>query len=147
VKDFSKITSALTALLKKTTKFEWTKKCEKIFQELRHCLTITSILISLVEGKEYIVYNHASKNGLGCVLMQEEKVVAYASRQLKPYEKNYPTHNLELAAVVFVFKIWRHCLYGVPCRIFTDHQSLKSIFTQKELNLRQRRFVGIIKGL
>jgi len=74
-----------------------------------------------VEGKEYSIYSDASKNGLGCVLMPKDKVVVYASRQLKPYEKNYPTHDLELAAVVFAFKIWRHYLYGVPCRIYTDH--------------------------
>jgi len=92
-----------------------------------------------MEGKEYTIYRDASKNGLRCVLMQEDEVVAYASQQLKPYNKNYPTHNLEIAAVVFALKIWRHYLYEVPCKIYTDHQSLKYIFTQKELNLRQRR--------
>ena len=88
-----------------------------------------------MEGKEYTVYSDASKNGLGCVLMQADKVVAYASRQLKPYEKNYSTHDLELAAVVFALKMWRHYLYGVSFKIYTDHQSLKYIFTQKNLNL------------
>ena len=83
--------------------------------------------------------NVAGGQGLGCVLMQNDRVIAYASRQLKKHEQNYPTHNLELAAVVFAMKTWRHYLYGVPCRIFTDHKSLKYIFTQKELNLRQRR--------
>ena len=82
-----------------------------------------------MEEKEYTVYSDASKNGLGCVLIQADKVVAYASRQLKPYEKNYPTHDLELAAVVFALKMWRHYLYGVSCKIYTDHQSLKYIFT------------------
>jgi len=77
--------------------------------------------------------------------MQEGKVIAYASRQLKPYEKNYPTHDPELAAVVFALKIWRHYLYGHPCKIFTDHKSLKFIFTQKELNLRQRRWLELLK--
>jgi len=81
----------------------------------------------------------------GCVLMQEDKVVAYASRQLKPYEKNYPTYDLELAAVVFTLKIWRHYLYGVPCKIYIDHQSLKYIFTQKELNLRQQCWLELLK--
>jgi len=98
-----------------------------------------------MEGKEHIVYSDASKNGLGCVLMQEDKVVAYASRQLKPYEKNYPTHGLQSATVAFALKIWRHYLYGVPCKIYTDHQSLKYIFTQKELNLRQRRWLELLK--
>jgi len=98
-----------------------------------------------MEGKEYTIYSDASKNGLGCVLMQEDKVVAYASRQLKSYEKNYPTHNLELAAVVFALKIWRHYLYGIPCKIYTDHQSLNYIFTQKELNLRQQHWLELLK--
>jgi len=98
-----------------------------------------------VEGKEYTIYNDASKNGLGCVLMQEDNVVAYASQQLKPYEKNYPTYDLELAAVVFALKIWRYYFYGVLCKIYTNHQSLKFIFTQKELNLRQRHWLKLLK--
>ncbi|GKE26143.1 putative nucleotidyltransferase, ribonuclease H, partial [Tanacetum coccineum] len=92
----------------------------------------------------YQIYS-ASKKGLGCVLMQHGKVIAYASRQLKPYEENYPTHDLELAAVVFALKIWRHYLYGETCDIFTDHKSLKYIFTQKELNMRQRRWLELLK--
>nr|GFB76034.1 reverse transcriptase [Tanacetum cinerariifolium] len=82
---------------------------------------------------------------LGCVLMQYGKVIAYASRQLKPYEVNYPTHNLELAAVVFTLKIWRHYLYGESCDVFTNHKSLKYIFTQRELNMRQRRWLELLK--
>ena len=77
--------------------------------------------------------------------MQYENVIAYASRQLKKHEKNYLTHDLELAAVVFALWIWRHYLYGVPCRIFTYHKSLQYLFTQKELNMRQRRWVELIK--
>ena len=77
--------------------------------------------------------------------MQNRKVIAYASRQLKVYEKNYPTHDLELAAVVFALKIWRHYLYGVQCRIYTDHQSLKYFFTQKDLNMRHRRWLELVK--
>ncbi|GFZ03498.1 hypothetical protein Acr_16g0001220 [Actinidia rufa] len=86
-----------------------------------------------------------SHRGLGCVLMQHGKVIAYASRQLRPHEKNYLTHDLELAAVVFALKIWRHYLYGVTCEVFTDHKSLKYLFTQKELNMRQRRWLELIK--
>jgi len=82
---------------------------------------------------------------LGCVLMQKGRVIAYASYQLKPYEENYPTHDLELAAVVFAFKIWRHYLYGVRCEVYTDYKSLKYIFTQKELNMRQRRWLELLK--
>ena len=88
----------------------------------------------------------APRQGLGCVLMQNDKVITYASRQLKKHEQNYPTHDLELAAVVFALRIWRHYLYGVPCRIFfTDHKSLQYLFTQKELNMRQRRWIELIK--
>ncbi|GJU02520.1 retrotransposon protein, putative, ty3-gypsy subclass [Tanacetum coccineum] len=93
----------------------------------------------------YQIYSDASKKGLGCVLMQHGKVIAYASRQLKPYEVNYLTHDLELAAVVFALKIWRHYFYGETCDIFTDHKSLKYIFTQKELNMRQRRWLELLK--
>ncbi|KAL4038317.1 hypothetical protein IC575_001931 [Cucumis melo] len=93
----------------------------------------------------FVIYSDASKKGLGCVLMQQGKVVAYASRQLKSHEQNYPTHDLELAAMVFALKIWRHYLYGEKIQIFTDHKSLKYFFTQKELNMRQRRWLELVK--
>ncbi|KAH9686662.1 Endonuclease [Citrus sinensis] len=103
-------------------------------------------VLTLPSGNEgFVVYSDASRQGLGCVLMQHGKVVAYASRQLKKHEQNYPTHDLELAAVVFALKIWRHYLYRATCQIFTDHKSLKYLFTQKELNLRQRRWIELIK--
>src|SRR5262249_4827887 len=86
-----------------------------------------------------------SIQGLGCVLMQGGKVIAYASRQLKPYERNYSPHDLELVAVVHALKLWRHYLYGERCKVYTDHKSLKYIFTQKELNMRQRRWLKLIK--
>ena len=145
MKDFSKISLPLTNLLRKATKFEWNDSCEAAFQELKHKLTTAPVLSLPVEEGEFVIYSDASRQGIGCVLMQEGKVIAYASRQLKPYEKNYPTHDLELAAVVFALKIWRHYLYGRPCKIFTDHKSLKYIFTQKELNLRQRRWLELLK--
>ena len=91
------------------------------------------------------MYSDASRIWLGRVLMQDGKVVAYASRQLKPHEQNYATHDLELAAVVFALRIWRHCLYGEICRIFTDHMSLKYLLTHKEMNLRQRRWLELFK--
>ena len=87
----------------------------------------------------HVVYSDTSGKGLGCVLMQKGKVTAYASRQLKKYERNYLMHDLELAAVVFALKTWRHYLYGDKVQVFTDHKSLKYLFTQKELNMRQRR--------
>ena len=91
------------------------------------------------------VYCDASKDGLGCVLMQSGKVVAYGSRQLKNHEQNYPTHDMELAAVVFALKIWRHYLYGEQFEVFSDHKSLKYIFTQRDLNMRQRRWMEFLE--
>ena len=91
------------------------------------------------------MYCDASKDGLGCVLMQEGRVIAYASRQLRRHELNYLTHDLELAAVVHALKIWRHYLYGQQCDIYTDHKSLKYIFTQNELNMLQRRWLELVK--
>ena len=145
VEGFSKIATPLTNLLKKDQKFEWSDTCQHSFEGLRQRLTTTPVL-ALPSGKDgYVVYSDASRQGLGCVLMQDGRVIAYASRQLKKHEQNYPTHDLELAAVVFALKIWRHYLYGVPCQMFTDHKSLQYIFTQKELNLRQRRCLELIK--
>ena len=89
-------------------------------------------------GREYVMYSDASRIGLRWVLTQDGKVGAYALRQLKPHEQNYPTHDLELATVVFALKMWQHYLYGEKCRIFTNHKSFKYLLTQKELNLRQR---------
>ena len=108
-------------------------------------LVEASVLMQPTSGKEYTLYSDVSGIGLGCVLMQDGKVVAYASRQLKPHEQNYPTHDLELAAVMFVLKIWRHYLYEEKCRIYTDHKSLKYLLTQKELNLRQRGWLELFK--
>ncbi|GJT94565.1 putative reverse transcriptase domain-containing protein, partial [Tanacetum coccineum] len=106
---------------------------------------IEAPILALPEGNDdFVVYCDASLQGLGAVLMQREKVIAYASRQLKPYEENYTTHDLELGAVVFALKIWRHYLYGTKCTIFTDHKSLQHILRQKELNMRQRRWLELL---
>ncbi|GKG33514.1 putative reverse transcriptase domain-containing protein, partial [Tanacetum coccineum] len=106
------------------------------FQLLKQKLCSAPIL-ALPEGSEdFIVYCDASIKGLGAALMQREKVISYASRQLKIHEKNYTTHDLELGAVVFALKIWRHYLYGTKCTVFTDHKSLHHILDQKELNMR-----------
>ena len=145
VKGFSKIATPLTKLTRKDIKYDWVDACQQSFEELKGRLTSAPVL-ALPNGRdEFVVYSDTSRQGLGCVLMQNDRVIAYASRQLKKHEENYPTHDLELAAVVFALKIWRHYLYGVPCRIFTDHKSLQYIFTQKELNLRQRRWLKLIK--
>ncbi|GJV21543.1 putative reverse transcriptase domain-containing protein, partial [Tanacetum coccineum] len=102
-------------------------------------------ILALPEGsKDFVVYCDASHKGLGVVLMQREKVIAYASRQLKIHEKNYTTHDLELGSVVFALKIWRHYLYGTKCTVFTDHKSLQHILDQKELNMRQRRWLELL---
>ena len=92
-------------------------------------LTTAPTLTLPTEDEDFVIYSDASKLGLGAVLMQNGKVITYASRQLKEHEKNYPTHDLELAAVVFALKIWRHYLYGAHCQIYTDHKSLKYLFT------------------
>jgi hypothetical protein len=145
VKDFSIIAKPMTKLTQKDVKFQWTNECENSFSTLKYSLVTSPILTLPEPGKRFTVYSDASLIGLGCVLMQDGKVIAYASRQLKKHEQNYPTHDLELAAVVFALKIWRHYLYGESCDIFTDHKSLKYLFTQKELNLRQRRWLELIK--
>ena len=145
VKDFSIIAKPMSQLTRKGVKFQWTDECECSFYTLKENLVTAPVLILPEPGQRFIVYSDASRVGLGCVLMQDSKVIAYASRQLKKHEQNYPTHDLELAAVVFALKIWRHYLYGESCDIFTDHKSLKYIFTQKELNLRQRRWLELIK--
>jgi hypothetical protein len=93
----------------------------------------------------FVVYSNASKMCLGCVLMQNGNGIAYASCKLKTYEQNYPTHDLELVAIVFALKIWRHYLYGEKSEIYTDHKSLKYLLTQKEFNMRQRRWLELIK--
>ncbi|KAK1617290.1 hypothetical protein QYE76_022807 [Lolium multiflorum] len=145
VEGFSSIARPMTQLLKKDKKFEWTDKCEESFQQLKTRLTTAPILIMPDITKPFDVYCDASKIGLGCVLMQEGKVISYLSRQLKQHEQNYPTHDLELAAVVLALKVWRHYLMGNRCEIYSDHKSLKYIFTQKELNMRQRRWLELIK--
>nr|CAN80324.1 hypothetical protein VITISV_015014 [Vitis vinifera] len=145
IEGFYKIALPLTKLTQKGVKFEWSDDCECSFQELKNKLVSAPILTIPSGSGGFVVYSDASHQGLGCVLMQHGRVVAYASRQLKPYEKNYPTHDLELAAVVFALKIWRHFLFGETCEIFTDHKSLKYLFSQKELNMRQRRWIELLK--
>ncbi|KAL8156048.1 hypothetical protein AgCh_001214 [Apium graveolens] len=145
VQDFYKIVVPLMMLTRNNEKFVWTEKCEERFQELKKRLVTAPVLVLPDEKGEFVIFSDASYKGLGCVLMQHWKVIAYASRQLKPHKQKYPTHDLELAAIVFALKIWRHYLYGEICEIFTDHKSLKYIFTQKELNMRQRRWLELIK--
>ncbi|GJS18358.1 retrovirus-related pol polyprotein from transposon 17.6 [Tanacetum coccineum] len=138
IKGFSKIARPMTKLTQKSVKFDWGEKEETAFQTLKQKLCSAPIL-ALPEGSEnFVVYCDASHKGLGTVLMQKEKVIAYVSRQLKVHEKNYTTHDLELGAVVFALKMWRHYLYDTKFIMFIDHKSLQHIHDQKELNIRQR---------
>ncbi|KAI3769855.1 hypothetical protein L6452_00969 [Arctium lappa] len=144
IKDFSRIATPLTSLTKKNTRFVWMKDQREAFQKLKDMLSSAPIL-ALPDGTEdFVVYSDASRLGLGCVLMQRGKVIAYASRQLKDHESRYPTHDLELVVVVFALKTWRHYLYETQSQIFTDHKSLCHLFDQKDLNMRQRRWMELL---
>ncbi|GJY02542.1 putative reverse transcriptase domain-containing protein [Tanacetum coccineum] len=144
IEGFSKIAKPLTKLTQKNKKYIWGEEQESAFQLLKQKLCEAPIL-ALPEGNDdFVVYCDASLQGLGVVLMQREKVIAYASRQLKPHEENYTTHDLELGAVIFALKIWRHYLYGTKCIVFTDYKSLQHILCQKELNMRKRRRLELL---
>ncbi|GJW34597.1 putative reverse transcriptase domain-containing protein [Tanacetum coccineum] len=144
IEGFSKISKSMTKLTQKGIKFHWVEKEENAFQIIKQKLC-SALILALPEGSEdFVIYCDTSHNGLGVVLMQREKVIAYASRQLKIHEKNYTTHDLELGSVVFALKIWRHYLYGTKCTVFTDHKSLQHILDQKELNMRQRRWLELL---
>ncbi|GJS97452.1 putative reverse transcriptase domain-containing protein [Tanacetum coccineum] len=144
IEGFSKIAKSMTKLTQKGVKFDWGDKQEAAFQLLKQKLCSAPIL-ALPEGSEdFVVYCDASHKGLGAVLMQREKVISYASRQLKIHEKNYTTHDLELGSVVFSLKLWRHYLYGTKCTVFTDHKSLQHILNHKELNMRQCRWLELL---
>ncbi|GJY63981.1 reverse transcriptase domain-containing protein [Tanacetum coccineum] len=144
IENFSKIAKPLTLLTQKNKTYVWGDKQDEAFQILKEKLCNAPVL-ALPDGPDdFVVYCDASKQGFGCVLMQRGKVIAYASRQLKKHEKNYTTHDLELGAVVFALKIWRHYLYGTKSVIYTDHKSLQYIFDQKDLNMRQRRWIKLL---
>ncbi|WVZ80535.1 hypothetical protein U9M48_028004 [Paspalum notatum var. saurae] len=145
IKDFSKMAKPMTSLTKKNAKYSWSPNCEEAFQSLKISLTTAPVLAQPDVTKPFDVNCDAFSNGLGCVLLQEGRVIAYSSRQLRKHEANYPTHDLELAAVVHALKIWRHYLLGNTCHIYTNHKSLKYILTQPELNMRQRRWLELIK--
>ncbi|WVZ80158.1 hypothetical protein U9M48_027657, partial [Paspalum notatum var. saurae] len=145
IKDFSKTAKPMTSLTNKNAKYGWSSKCKEAFQTLKKLLTSAPMLAQPNIIKPFDVYCDASGSGLGYVLMQEGRVIAYASCQLRKHEANYPTHDLELTAVVHALKIWRHYLLGNTCHIYTDHKSLKYILTQPELNMRQRWWLELIK--
>ncbi|KAJ9535693.1 hypothetical protein OSB04_un001154 [Centaurea solstitialis] len=144
IQDFSCLATPLTKLTRKNEKFVWEKAQEAAFEALKDKLCKAPVL-SLPDGVDgFVIFCDASNLGLGCVLMQKGKVIAYASRQLKNHERNYPTHDLELAAVVFALKLWRHYLYGAKSQVYSDHKSLQYLFHQKELNMRQRRWMELL---
>jgi hypothetical protein len=145
IPDFSRISKPITELLKTQVKFVWSPECDKAFHTLKKFLTTAPILAQPDIEKPFDVYCDASGTGIGCVLMQEGRMIAYASQQLKRHEEHYPTDDLELAAFVHALKIWHHYLLGNTCHIYTDHKSLKYIFTQADLNMRQRRWLELIK--
>ncbi|WMV37422.1 hypothetical protein MTR67_030807 [Solanum verrucosum] len=145
IEGFSSIVSPLTTLTQNKDNFIWYEACEKSFQEFKDILT-SSPVFTLLEGTDgFVVYCDASRIGLRCVLMQNWKVITYASRQLMIHEKNYPTHDLQLAAVLFALSIWRHYLYGVHVDVFTDPKSLQYVFNEKDLNLCQMRWLQLLK--
>ncbi|GJY84028.1 putative reverse transcriptase domain-containing protein [Tanacetum coccineum] len=144
IEGFYMISKPMTKLTQKDKKYEWGKEEEEAFQTLKQKLCSAPIL-ALPEGTEdFVVYCDASLKGYGAVLMQREKVIAYASRQLKVHEENYTTYDLELGVAVFALRLWRHYLYGTKCVVFTDHKSLQYILNQKELNMRQRRWIELL---
>jgi hypothetical protein len=126
----------MTQLLEKEAKFKWSPQCEEAFLTLKKLLTTTPVLAQPDIEKPFDVYCDASGTGIRGVLMQDGRAIAYASRQLRRHEDHYPTHDLELLAIVHALKVWRHYLLGNLVQIYTDHKSLKYLFTQPDLNMR-----------
>jgi hypothetical protein len=145
IEGFSKIAKSITSLVEKEREFKWDEKCQDSFDQLKKRLMSPPVLVMPDLQKGFDIYCDACGQGLGCVLMQEGHVIAYVSRQLRKHELNYPTHDLELAVVVHALKIWRHYIMGTKCKVYTDHKSLKYIFTQKDLNLRQRHWWSLLR--
>jgi hypothetical protein len=129
VEGFSKIANPIKELQKKNKKFVWTEKCAEAFQRLKELLMTTSILKVPDMDKEFLVCTDASKEGLGRVLMQDGRVIAYISRKLRKHEENYATHDLELLAIVYALRVWRHYLIGRKFELKIDHCGLQHIFT------------------
>jgi hypothetical protein len=140
VEGLSKIVKHITTLHCKGVRYEWTEECDSAFIELKRLLNSAPILQVLDMEKDFIVCMDASKKGLGAMLMQDGGVIAYVSRKLKKYEELYVTHDLELAVVMLALKLWMHYLVGRNFELKTDHQNLKHLFTQRDLNARQRRW-------
>jgi hypothetical protein len=136
IPNFSKISKPITELLKKGNKYLWSEACDEAFKHLKKLLTTSPVLAQPDTTKPFDVYCDASGTGLGGVLMQEDRVISYSLRQLRRHEEHYSTHDLELAVVVMALRTWHHYLLGNTVHIYTDHKSLKYIFTQPDLNMR-----------
>jgi hypothetical protein len=143
--NFSKIMKPITELLKKGNKYVWSEACDEAFKHLKKLLTTSPVLAQPDTAKPFDVYCDASGIGLAGVLMQEGRVISYSSRQLRHHEEHYPTQDLELAAVVMQLRTWHHYLLGNVVHIYTDHKSLKYIFTQPDFNMRRQRWLELIK--
>eukprot|EP00253_Pinus_taeda_P013617 PITA_13617 len=146
VEGFSKVAFPITSLQKKGKAFQWTPNCQQSFEQLKHLLTTTPILRIADPDKDYVVCTDASKEGVGGVLMQEGRVVAYESRKLKEHQQKYSAYDLELTAVIHALKMWRHYLVGRKFLLLTDHHSLTNYFSQPTLNARQARWVDFLSG-
>lgn len=145
IEGFASIARPLTQLLKKDAPFKWDEDCQEAFDILKENVTQALALVLPNESGEYEVYIDASHCGLGCVLTQNGRVIAYVSRQLKPHELNYPTHDLEMAVVVHALKISRHYMYGAKCQIYSDHKNLRCLDTMDKINGRQRRWLELLQ--
>ena len=144
-KDYAIITAPLTQLIKKDEAFTWTDLRDQAFNKLKQILASEPILKLLDFDKTFEVIVDACGQGIGGILQQDRHPIAYESRQLRVHEKNYPTHDLELLAVIHALKKWRHYLLGQTFELVTDHKNLKWIFTQNDLNMRQRRWVEFLQ--
>ncbi|KAA3487299.1 Integrase, catalytic core [Gossypium australe] len=140
------IVTLMTRLLQKDVKFEWSMKCQQSFDQLKALLTEAPIFVQLESGKEFVIYNDASLNSLDFVLMQEGKVIAYAFRQLKPHEKNYPTYDLELATIIFALKIWRHNLYELKAKLVFLQQICEAQNCDNDLQTKRIQFCQQVKA-
>jgi hypothetical protein len=145
IPNFSKIVKLMTKLLEKDVKFKWSPQCEEAFLTLKKLFTTAHVLTQPDIDKPFDMYCDASGTGIRGVLMQDGCATAYASQQLRRHEEHYPTHDLELLDVVHALKVWRHYLLGNIVHIYTDHKSLKNLFTQSDLNMRHQRWLELIK--
>lgn len=146
VEGFSRVAYLITSLQKKGKTFKWNAECQRSFEQLKHLLTTARILSIADPSKDFVVCTDASKEGVGVVLMQEGKVIAYESRKLKDYEQKYSAYDLELTVVIHALKMWCHYLMGKKFLLMTDHHSLTSYFNQPTLNARQAWWVYLLSG-